>query len=162
MSQITTISGTVSGVRLDSSITVNTTVSVPQGAVPGTTTSSSETVKTEKMNFRVDNRPVYMPVAINIANGDVVTAAGIQRGEFEAIALTNHTTKTMYWVPKPSTVPDIIYIVVGVLTLMFHKIGWLLIGGAIFFMMGKKNRIKIINEACAMTQQCQASISKTS
>ncbi len=161
MGQITTLSGVVSGVRLDSSITVNTTVSVPQGpATYGSTTTSSETVKTEKMNFRIDNRPVHMPVAINIANGDVVTAAGIMKGEFEAIAVNNHTTRTMYWVPVPSTVPEIIYIVVGVIWLMFHKSGWILIIGAILFMMNKKKEIGMIRQARAMVEKATAPVAK--
>lgn len=156
MSQITTISGKVSGVRLDSSVTVNTTVSVPQGAASGPATTSSQTVKTETLNFRVDNRPAYMPVAINIADGDVVTAAGFQKGEFEAVAVHNHTTRTTYWVPEPTTVPEIIYIVVGIITLMFHQIGWLVIGGAILFMANKKKKIKLIRAASAMARQTPA------
>jgi hypothetical protein len=158
---MTTISGTVSGVRLDSNITVNTTVSVPQGAASGPATTSSQTVKTELMNFRIDNRPATMGVAINIANGDVVTAAGFQKGEFETLAVHNHTTKTMYWMPEPRTIPEIIYMVVGVITIMFHKIGWLLIVGAILFMMNKKSKIKLIREACAMANKTPAPMGKT-
>lgn len=159
MAQLTTISGTVSGVRVDTSFTVNTSVSVNQAtsSIPTTTTSSSETVKTEKMNFRVDNRPVYMPVAINLSNGDVATVAGFVKGEFEALAVHNHTTKTMYWVPVPSLIPEIAYIVVGVIMLAFHKIGWVLIGGAILFMINKNNQIKQIKDAQAMVNKAPAS-----
>ncbi len=160
MSQMTVLSGVVSGVRLDTSISVNTTVSVPQGPASGPATASSSTVKTDLMNFRIDNRPVYMPVAINIANGDVVTAAGIQKGEFEAIAVHNHTTRTMYWVPEPSTVPEIIYIVVGVIVLMFHITGWLVIGGAVLFMMNKNAKIGRIRQAIAIANKTPAPVVK--
>ena len=158
MSQLTTITGTVSGVRVDTSFTVNTSVSVNQAAssIPATTTSSSETVKTEKMNFRVDNRPVIMPVAINLTNGDIATVAGFMQGEFEALAVHNHTTKTMYWVPIPSIVPEIAYMVVGVIWLMFHQSGWILIIGAILYMMNKKKRINLIKDAKVMVQKAQA------
>lgn len=160
MGQITTLSGVVSGVRLDTRIAVNTTVTVPQGGASGAATTSSETVKTELMNFRIDNRPVYMPVAINIANGDVVTAAGIQKGEFEAIAVHNHTTRTMYWVPEPSTVPEIIYMVVGVIVLMFHIAGWLVIGGAVLFLMNKNAKIGRIRQAIAIANKTPAPVAK--
>ncbi len=155
MGQLTTITGPVSGVRLDSSVSVNTTVSVTGGTeyAPATTSTSSQTVKSEKMNFRIDNRPVHMPVAINIANGDQVTAAGFQSGEFEALAVNNHTTKTMYWVPKPSIVPEIGYIVTGVIWLMFHVSGWLCIGGAVLFILNKKKKIKLIRDAQAMVEK---------
>jgi hypothetical protein len=113
------------------------------------------------MNFRIDNRPAYMPVAINIANGDVVTAAGITKGEFEAIAVHNHTTKTMYWVPEPSIVPEILYIVVGVIWIMFHKFGWILIVGAILFMINKNMKISLIRQARAMANKAQAPVAKT-
>jgi hypothetical protein len=159
MGQITAVSGTVSGVRLDSSVSVTTTVSVPQSEY-GTATASTSTVKTDLMNFRVDNRPVYMPVAINITNGDVVTAAGFQKGEFEALSVFNHTTKTSYWVPEPSTVPEIIYMVVGVIVLMFHISGWLVIGGAVLFMMNKNKKIKQIRDARAMAKDAQPSVGK--
>lgn len=162
MSQVTTISGTVSGVRLDSTVAVNTSVTVNQGGdyTPASTSTSTSTVKTDTMNFRVDNRPCYMPVAINITNGDVVTAAGIQKGEFDVLAINNHTTKTMYWVPMPSKVPEIGYIVTGVIWLMFHVTGWLCIGGAILFIMKKNKRIKLIRDAQAMVEKAQAPVVK--
>lgn len=162
MGQLTTISGAVSGVRLDSSVAVNTTVTVNQGTeyTPATSSASTSTVKTEQMNFRIDNRPVYMPVAINITNGDVVTAVGIQKGEFDAIAVNNHTTKTMYWVPEPSMVAEIGYIVTGVIWIMFHISGWLVIGGAVLFMMNKQKKIALIRDARAMAQKAQAPAAK--
>lgn len=162
MGQITTLSGVVSGVRLDTSVSVDTTVSVTGGGeyTPATTSTSSQTVKSEKMNFRIDNRPVHMPVAINIANGDVVTAAGIQKGEFEAIAVNNHTTRTMYWVPEPSRVAEIAHIVTGVIWLMFHITGWLVIGGAVLFLMNKNAKIGMIRQARATVEKAQAPVVK--
>lgn len=157
MSQLVTIAGTVSGVRVDSSITVNTStnVTVHDGSMPNQASTSSQTVKKETTIFRVDNKPAYMNVAINITNGDIVTAAGVDKGEFEVVAVNNHTTRTMYWAPKPSIVPEIIYMVVGVFTLGFYYIGWFLIGGAVLFMMGKKKEIKMIEDACGMVQKNQ-------
>lgn len=169
MSALTAITGVVSGVRVDTSITVNTTVSTPSGTAYGTepggtfgtfgsTSTSTQTVKKELMNFRVDNRPVNMPVAINLTNGDIATVAGFMQGEFEALAVHNHTTRTMYWVPIPSLVPEIAYIVVGVIWLMFHKFGWILIIGAILFMMNKKKRINLIKDAKVMVQKAPAPV----
>lgn len=152
MEQLTTIAGVVSGVRVDSSVTVNTSVSVSPGTYSNPS-STTQTVKKDTTNFRVDNRPVYMPVAVNLTNGDVVTAAGLQKGEFEAIAVHNHTTKTMYWMPEPSTVPEIIYIVIGFFTIGLFGIGWLLIGGGIVFMVNKQKRIKLIKDARALAQK---------
>lgn len=154
MGQLTTIKGTVSGVRVDSSVTVNTSVSVAPNAYNSpSTTSSTETVKKETTCFRVDNRPMYMMVAINITNGDSVTVAGLEKGEVEAIAVNNHTTKTMYWVPEPSIVPEIIYIVLGIFTTGFYGIGFLLIGGGTLFLINKQSRIKQIKDARAMVQK---------
>ena len=89
MGQVTMIKGTVSGVRVDSSITVNTStnVTVNEGGMPNQSSSSSETVKTNTTVFRIDNKPSNMPFAINITNGDAVTAAGLQKGEFEVVAI---------------------------------------------------------------------------
>ena len=158
MGELTAITGTVSGVRVDSSVTVNTSVTVnqPDAYVPASSSTSSQAVKKETTYFRVDNRPAYMSVAINITNGDSVTMAGVQQGEIEAIAVNNHTTKTMYWIPEPSTVPEIIYIVIGVFTMGLYGIGWLLIGGGILFMINKKKRIKLIKDARALVQKGQA------
>lgn len=158
MSQLTTITGVVSGVRVDSSVTVNTStnVTIHDGSMPSQTSSSSQAVKNETTIFRVDNKPSYMSVAINITNGDIVTAAGVDKGEFETLAVHNHTTKTIYWVPIPSLVPEIAYIVVGVITLAFHKIGWLVIIGAILFMMNKKRQINLIKDAKLMVQKAPA------
>ncbi len=158
MGQITMMSGTVSGVRLDSSVAVNTSVTVTGGMdhTPPTTSTSTSTVKTDTMNFRVDNRPAHMPVAINLSNGDLVTVAGFPKGELEVLAVHNHTTKLVYWVPEPSTVPEIIYIVVGVIVLMFHWSGWLVIGGAVLFMMNKNKKIKQIRDARAIVEKAPA------
>lgn len=157
MDLLTTITGTVSGVRVDSSVTVNTSVSVNQdGYASSSSSTSTETVKKEITNFRVDNRTAYMSVAINLTNGDVVTASGLQKGEFEAIAVNNHTTKTMYWMPEPSIVPEIIYIVIGVFTIGLYGIGWLLIGGGIWYLINKKKRIKLIKDARAVVEKGRA------
>ncbi|MBL8013899.1 MAG: hypothetical protein JNN05_08635 [Candidatus Omnitrophica bacterium] len=149
---LTTVTGKVSGVRVDSSVTVNTSVTVNQNGYSNPSSSSSQTVKKDTTYFRVDNKPAYMSVAINITNDDSVTVAGVQQGEFEAIAVNNHTTKTMYWMPEPSTVPEIIYIVIGVFTRGIYGIGWLLIGGGILFLVNKKKRIKLIKDARALVQ----------
>ena len=156
---LTTITGAVSGVRVDSSITVNTStnVTVNEGAMPNQASSSSQTVRTNTTIFRVDNKPSYMPFAINIANGDVVTAAGVAKGEFEVVAINNHTTKTIYFVPKPSIVPEIICMFIGFcFRNSYNGIGWLFMGGAILFMVIKSSKIKRIKDACAMVEKAQA------
>ena len=159
MGQVTMIKGTVSGVRVDSSITVNTStnVTVNEGGMPNQSSSSSETVRTNTTVFRIDNKPSYMPFAINITNGDAVTAAGLQKGEFEVVAINNHTTKTIYFVPKPSIVPEFIYMFIGFcFRNSYGGIGWLFIGGAILFMVIKSVKIKRIKDACAMVDKAQA------
>lgn len=159
MSNMISVTGTVSGTRTDTSISVSNTTTVNTSEYSPTTTSSSQTTVEKSMCFRIDNRPANMAVAINLTNGDMVTAAGFQKGEFEVLALNNHTTRTMYWVPEPPTYPEIIYMIVGVIVLMFHKIGWLVIGGAILFLMNKKKKINLIRQAKAMVEKAPAKTS---
>ncbi len=140
MSQLTTLSGVVSGLRVDTNITVNTTYS------PNSNTASSTTTKTTTFNFRIDNRPAYMTVAVNLTNGDVITAAGIQRGEFEVIVFNNHTTKTIYSLPTQNPLWGLIGVVFGwMFSDLPYFIGWgIFASGAYYFWKTstKKNKVK--------------------
>lgn len=160
MSEIISISGTVSGARVDTSISVNNTTTVnnygsSSYATPSTTTSS-QTVVNKTMSFRIDNRPANLDVAVNLTNGDLVTAAGLSKGELEVLALHNHTTHMLYTVPGPNTVAPIIYIVIGVLTIGLYGIGYLLIGGGIWFLMNASKRKQQIATACAIVKNAPA------
>lgn len=156
MSQLVTIAGVVSGVRVDSSITVNTSVSVNQGtSYANSSSSSTETVKKETTIFRVDNKPARFPMAINITNGDIATAAGLQKGEFEVVAIKNHTTNTMYWVRKPSIVPEIVSMVIGWCFHGYHGLGWILVIGGACFLVSKSRRINLVKNACDIVRKAQ-------
>lgn len=158
MSSLHILSGTVSGVRVSSSTTVNTTVSNTghTSYTAPTTTTSTQVVTKEAMNFRIDNRAAFMDVKINLNDGDKVAAACVQNGEFEVIAIRNFTTKMIYFLPKPAIYPEIIYIVIGVFTMGFYGIGFLLIGGGIWFLINKQKKIKLISDACVLVEKASA------
>lgn len=82
---MTTISGAVSGVREQAHVSGN-----------------RETVQTRhSTHLRIANRPSHMKNSANLMDGDVVTAAGIDRAEFEIIALRNESTGVIYQVVNP-------------------------------------------------------------
>lgn len=141
---LTKITGVVSGLQVNSSVSVSTTVA---NNVPSTTATTSTTT-----SFRIDNRPAHMKVQVNLSNGDNITAAGIQKGEMEVMALNNHTTKTMYWVPEPHPAVYWIcgfFILFGVLTLTI-VIGIFMLGAGGYTLMKSLKKKKLINEAKAM------------
>lgn len=157
MSEVITVAGKVSGARVDTSISVNNTTTVnnydsSSYAAP-TATTTSQTVVNKTMTFRIDNRPANLSVAVNLTDGDLVTAAGLQKGELEVLALHNHTTRMLYTVPGANTSAPIIYIVVGVLTTGFWGIGFLLIGGGIWFLLNATKRNKQIAEGSALVHK---------
>lgn len=159
MSEIFSVAGKVSGARVDTSISVNNTTTVnnyDSGYAAPTTTTSSQTVVNKTMMFRIDNRPANLSTAVNLTDGDLVTAAGLQKGELEVLALHNHTTRMLYSVPGANTVAPIIYIIVGVLTIGLFGIGYLLIGGGIWFLMNAKKRNKQIADASALVHKAPA------
>ncbi len=82
---MTTISGTVSGVREQANVTGN-----------------REQVQTHRsVHFRIGNRPSYMKSSPHLMDGDVVTVAGKGSAEFEIIALRNESTGVIYQVMNP-------------------------------------------------------------
>jgi hypothetical protein len=148
MSKLTTLSGVVSGLRVDSNVTVNTTVSAETGA------TSTSTSKTTTVNFRIDNRPAYMNVPVNLNNGDIVTAAGIQRGEFETIAIHNHTTKTLYSLPKPPfVVISIVAFMVVILTVWIPVWGLISLAIGIYYVVDAYLKKQRINEAWKIVEK---------
>jgi hypothetical protein len=153
MSSMTVLSGAVSAVRVNSSTTVNTTVNNTTNEYNTTSSASTQVVTNEKMNFRIDNRAAFMDVRINLTDGDKVTAACVQKGEFEVIAIKNHTTKMIYYIPKPAIYPEIIYIILGVFTTGFYGIGFVLIGGGIWFLINKQKKIKLIREGVSLVEK---------
>jgi hypothetical protein len=160
MSKIVSLTGTVSGARVDTSISVNNTTTINNygsSSYAPTATTSSQTVVNKTMAFRIDNRPANLAVAVNLTNGDSVTAAGIDKAEFEVLAINNHTTRTMYWVPGPNTIAPVIYIVIGVFTTGLYGIGWLLIVGGILFLSAANKRKGQIAEAKALVKKAQVS-----
>lgn len=158
MSHVISISGVVSGARVDTSISVHNTITVnsPDSYSAPRATTSSETVVTKTMTFRVDNRPANMNVAINLTNGDNVTIAGFQKGEFEVLALNNHTTRTMYWVPGANTWAPVIYIIIGVCFRNSHWLLYLLIVGGIGFLIAAVMRNGQIATAKSLVQKAPA------
>lgn len=152
MGQLTTIAGLVSGVRMDTNISVSTTTTINNNAEMGPSSTTSNTVVTKNMAFRIDNRPANINCAINLTNGDLVTAAGFMDGEFEVLALHNHTTRTIYTVPGPNTVAPIIYVIIGVFTTGLYGIGWLLIGGGIWFFVDATKKKGQLNQAYAIVK----------
>lgn len=148
MSQLTTIAGTVSGVEVSTTTTTSTTVS-PNSSVPSTSAFTHSMVY-----FRVDNRPVYMTVRANVRNGDVITAAGHDKGEFEIIALRNHSTKTIYSLPEPKNMGMIVIgLVCGVMTIKFMGFGLLLIVLAIQKFFESQKKTNLIKDAWAMVEK---------
>jgi len=147
---LTKISGVVSGLQVNSNIAVNTTVTNNTDMAPGTTTTS--VTSTTTLSFRIDNRPANMKVRINLSNGDNVTAAVIQKGEMEVIALNNHTTKTMYWIPEPGMAvfvgSGITFLIGFVTRAEFYGILFLL--GSGFYLFKNLKTKKMITEAKAM------------
>lgn len=142
MSPLTTLAGTVSGLSVDQSVTVNTSVSQNSG-----TTNTTTTQKTT-VNFRIDNRPAYMNVAVNLTNGDVITAAGIQKGEFETIAFHNHTTNTIYSLPEPKPlIIGIVGFIVFILVSWIPFVNIITFGMAIYYFLDATKKKKQINEA---------------
>lgn len=153
MDQLTTIAGRVSGVEVSTTTTTSTTVS-PNSSVPSTSAFTHSMVY-----FRVDNRPVHMTVRVNVRNGDVITAAGHQKGEFEIIAFHNHTTKTIYSLPEPKTMGMIVgCLVCGVMTISFMGFGLLLIILAIQNFYVSQKKTKLIKNALAMVEKAPAPV----
>jgi hypothetical protein len=147
MAQLTTLSGAVSGLRVDQSVTVNTTVTENTGASTSTTTKTM-------VNFRIDNRPAYMNVSVNLSNGDIITAAGIQRGEFETIAFHNHTTKTIYSLPEPHVVIiTILAFIVVILTVWIPFLGLVTLGVGIYYVLDAIKKKKQINDAWKIVEK---------
>jgi hypothetical protein len=147
MAQLTTLSGAVSGLRVDQNVTVNTTVTENTGASTSTTTKTT-------VNFRIDNRPAYMNVSVNLSNGDIITAAGIQRGEFETIAFHNHTTKTIYSLPEPHVVIiTILAFIVIICTVWIPFLGLVTLGVGIYYVLDAVKKKKQINDAWKMVEK---------
>lgn len=96
MDILSTLSGRANSIRATSNITVNTTVS----EITGTT---SQSVVREKMNFRIDNHPVFIGMTINVNDGDEVSAVGLQKGEFEnPLTKQSHHESLLYGGKTPS------------------------------------------------------------
>ncbi|MBP9854939.1 MAG: hypothetical protein KBD53_08740 [Candidatus Omnitrophica bacterium] len=155
MSKMTVLAGTVSGLRLDQSVTVSTTVSE-------TNQTTSQSIVRSILNFRINNQPVFMKVTPNITNGDSVTAAGFQRGEFEVIAVHNHTTKTIYSFPKPGLVGPILGLIFG---LMFrdlpYYIGWMSIVSGAYYTYKALCKRALIKEAWSKVEKAVSTNSST-
>lgn len=148
MKQVTTLSGKVSGLRVDSDINVSTTVT--------NNNVSTSTAVTKTIVFRIDNRPAFMKTTVNLSDGDMVTAAGVGAVELDVLAINNHTTKTMYWIPEPNQVPAIICFVLGVLTLGLFMVGLILIGMGVYYYNDAATKKKLIGEARALVNAAKA------
>lgn len=158
MSGIISVAGKVSGVRLDTSVSVSNTTTVnnygDSGYSAPSTTTSSQTVVNKNMTFRINNTAANMPVAVNLTDGDLVTAAGFQKGELKVIALHNHTTRLLYTVPKANnTVGAIIDIVIGVFTINFYGLGYFLIGLGIWLLVSATKKNMQIAEASRLVEK---------
>lgn len=82
---ITTLSGTVSGVREQAHIT-----------------GDREQVQTHRsVHFRIGNRPASMKSVPHLMDGDLVTVVGKDSPEFEIMALRNESTGVIYQVMNP-------------------------------------------------------------
>lgn len=161
MSDIVSVAGVVSGARVDTSISVHNTTTVTNhdtSSYAPSATTSSETIVNKNMCFRIDNRPANMKVAVNLTNGDLVTAAGLQKGELEVLAINNHTTRTMYWVPKPHILGHVVNVVTGVgaYAFGFHLISYALLGLGLWFLIPALNRRRQIAIACAIVTKAPA------
>lgn len=94
-----------------------------------------------KMKFRIDNRPAMFQGEASIGDGDTVTVAGIEKGEFKALAVRNESTGVEY----PGQI--MLLYVIGALCILlgipfaFIIIGLPLLGfGAWFIYMGWRNK----------------------
>ncbi len=98
------ISGSVS--HVSSSTTVSGQMYADRGTVR----------TTHKLHFRVNGRSAVFSGTPNVADGDVVTLAGIDKGgEFKALALRNESTGVAY--PGPTTlvyVGGILFLLLGI------------------------------------------------
>jgi hypothetical protein len=82
---MTTIYGTVSGLRERADVTGN-----------------RNEVRTQRsVHLRIGNRAAFMKSSPNLADGDMVTAAGKDGAEFQIIALRNESTGVLYWEVNP-------------------------------------------------------------
>jgi hypothetical protein len=150
MDQITTLAGPVGSIQLGQNITV--------------TTNGSQTTATavqNTMGFRIANRPVSIKIAVNLTDGDMVTAAGIQRGEFEILALNNHTTQTIYSVPKSGGGCAAVFLfVLGIPMLAFFLLGVIpMIVGVLAWLHAQKEQ-KQLEEALARVKSAPAPVSR--
>jgi hypothetical protein len=86
MADIKFLSGIVSNVS-----TISSTYGYSSKGTGSTTTSHTSM-------FRVDNKPVQFPVAINLSEGDEVKVAGFndKYGELHAVLIKNMTTGVIY------------------------------------------------------------------
>jgi hypothetical protein len=94
-----------------------------------------------KMKFRIDNRPAVFQGEASIGDGDTVTLAGFDKGEFRALAVRNESTGVEY--PGQT----ILLYVIGALCILlgipfaFIIVGLPLLGaGAWFIYMGWRNK----------------------
>jgi hypothetical protein len=93
------------------------------------------------MKFRIDNRPTLFQGEASIGDGDTVTVAGIEKGEFRALAVRNESTGVEY----PGQI--MLLYVIGALCILlgipfvFLFVGFPLLGfGAWFIYMGWRNK----------------------
>lgn len=141
---LTTIAGPVTGLRVDTTTTTQTTFTPQTGGSSVTSTQSSQ------MNFRVGNRPVYMKRTCNLNNGDIITAAGYDKsGELEVIAYKNHTTQMMYWVPAMPLWIFVIALLIGLMTLGV-LVGYLIVAVAGYHLVVESAKKMKLKEAFAL------------
>ncbi|MCA9402957.1 MAG: hypothetical protein KC897_04185 [Candidatus Omnitrophica bacterium] len=134
--------------QISSNVTVNTTVTTDNA--PASATSSVTTTTTTA--FRIDNKPAFMSMRVNLTNGDSVTAAGRQNGEFHILALNNRTTNTIYSLPQPGSgmfVLAVLAVISGVYTLKV-LLGFILIPLGVYAFQKLSKAKKAIEEAKKM------------
>jgi hypothetical protein len=82
---MTTIYGTVSGLRERTDVLGN-----------------RNEVRTQRsVHLRIGNRAAFIKSSPNLADGDIVTAAGLDGAEFHIIAIRNESTGVLYWEVNP-------------------------------------------------------------
>jgi len=103
---MTTIYGTVSGLRERSDVVGN-----------------REQVQTQRsVHLRIGNRAAFMKSSPNLADGDMVTAAGNDGAEFQIIALRNESTGVLYTEINP-----LFAIIGGIVVVLISPIFFILI-----------------------------------
>lgn len=146
---ITTIAGLVTGVRVDTQ--VSTTIT-------GNTASTS--TQSVRVDFRVDNHPAFMKSKVNLANGDLITAGGIQRsGEFEVFAFHNHTTKTLYWIQGYPIWLIALIFVFGFITLGVF-VGIFILGYGVYMLISEMNKKRLAGEALSLVKNSPVPVVK--